>query len=168
MTQNLTGKLIECDADFLDVENRVAGDLTATAQVGRRGRRNQRQGRPSQAVELDARQARAFVDPAFAHTADARRVGRPARADARGDEHSATIVTFAPLIAPLGQHHRRRFTGLLGVLVANRAIAGNVRGIGVDRQDFRLATAVRRERRVKVGELLDRVRRRERRGRQRR
>ena len=34
MAENLTGQLVERNPNFLDVEDRVAGDLSAATQIG--------------------------------------------------------------------------------------------------------------------------------------
>ncbi len=44
VAEDLAGQLVEGDADLLDVEDRVAGDLAAAAQVGGRCGRKQCQG----------------------------------------------------------------------------------------------------------------------------
>ena len=72
MAKDLSGKLVESDTDLLDVEERVTGDLAATTQIDGRGHRQQTQRRTAQPVNLDPGKARAFVDSAFANTANPR------------------------------------------------------------------------------------------------
>ena len=58
VAEDLAGELVQRDADLLDVEDGVAGDLAAAAEVGGRRDGQQVQGRAGQAVDLDAGQAR--------------------------------------------------------------------------------------------------------------
>src|SRR5262249_7780226 len=53
MAEDLAGELVERHTDLLDVEDRVAGDLAAAAEVGGRRDRQQAQGGAAQAIELD-------------------------------------------------------------------------------------------------------------------
>src|SRR5262249_46349175 len=57
MAKNLASKLIERDADLLDVEEGITGDFTAAAQVSGGDGGEQVQGGTGQGVDLDVGQA---------------------------------------------------------------------------------------------------------------
>ena len=62
VAEDLAGELVEGDADLLDVEDGIAGDLAAAAEVGGRRHGEQVQRRAGQAIDLDPGQARPLVD----------------------------------------------------------------------------------------------------------
>ena len=139
VAEDLAGELVERDADLLDVEDRVAGDLAAAAQVGGGGDREQGQGDPpSPSILTPGR-----LDPSLIRPLPTPRTlgvfeGRP-DAHAAGDDHAAAVLAVATAVA---DHHQRGLARGAGVLVADGPVAGDVVRVGVDRQQLLLAVAV--------------------------
>ena len=153
VAEDLAGELVERRADLGDVEEGVAGDPAAAVEVGVGGRRQGADGRAAHALELDARQAVALVDPALAGAAEPGR-GRGGRGAERGrDDRAAAVAVLAAAVA-LGHLQDR---GGAAVLLADGLVAGDVGGVGQDGQLLPLALAVAGQRRVEVDGLLDRV-----------
>ena len=159
MAKDFAGELVERDANFLDVENRVAGDFATAAQVGGRREWEQAQGRGSQTVDLDTGEAGTFVDPALSNAANAGRIGGLAGAHSACDDCTTTF--FA---APVAVQHLNGLARSIGILVANGLVTCDVIRVSIDREDFGFAIAEAGQSRVEIDDLCDDVRREGRRG----
>ena len=158
VAEDLAGDLVERRADLLGPADRVAAELAAAVEVDRRHGGEELERRLLHPLKFADR---GRLDPPAAPAADP---GGGGGGEPAGHDRAAAVAGAAAVVGENLHRRGRR----LGLLVADRLVAGDVLGIGVNRQRLALAVAEAGQRGVELDRLVGRVGAGERRRRQRR
>src|SRR5208337_1997904 len=149
VAKDLSGELVERDADLLDVKDGIAGDPATAVEIGGGSGGQHAQGRSPHTLDLEVGKAVTLIDPPLAGSPKARRSRGRSATEGGGDNHSAIVALTAFL-----RHLNWPSTAGTSVLVTNGLVAGNGGGIGPDIQFLAFALAVARQRGVEANGLL--------------